>query len=352
MAVQFRQATKRTAKLRLAVAGPSGSGKTYSSLSMAAVLGDKIAVVDTERGSASLYSDQYNFDVVELSPPFEPRYAVEAIKAAETAGYDVIIIDSLSHFWEAEGGVLDMVDAAAERARGNSWAGWKEGTPAYRHLVDTILAADLHVICAMRSKTEWILEKDPKSGKDKPVRIGLQPVMRAGIEYEFTLVGDISLEHTISISKSRCEAVADKVYAKHREKDLAQSLKAWLGTGVQPAGRAEIEALVLTMNEIPEPELRKSVKREFVEKFGQPEFLLAEQTQDAVMFLAGRLGVSATADATSEAPATESPALPTDVEQSDDDSDSFDLSSLLDDEHEDEEPDLDVDAPQQVSTDA
>ena len=296
----FRPASKRTAKLRLALNGPSGGGKTYTALSIATVLGKRIAVLDTERGSASLYSDRFEFDVLELAPPFEPRFAVEAIRQAEQAGYDVVIIDSLSHFWEAEGGVLDMVDAAAERARGNSFAGWKEGTPAYRHLIDTILAADLHVICTMRSKTEWILEEG-KNGKTVPKRIGMAPVMRAGIEYEFTLVGDLSLEHTIAITKSRCEMVADKVYPKHREADLANSLKTWLESGEPPAGRAEVEVILGALNGIADPDTRKSAKGEFLSRFGNPEFLMASQVEEAFAFCET---VATTTEEDPKAPAT------------------------------------------------
>jgi hypothetical protein len=282
--LQFRPANRRQAKLRLALMGVSGGGKTFTAQSIASTLAGedgRIAVIDTERGSASLYSDHFKFDVIELAPPFEPHVLVEAIKLAEKEGYDVLIIDSLSHFWEGEGGVLEIVDNAAAKARGNSWAGWSEGTPAYRNMIDTFLGADLHVIGTMRSKTEWVIEKG-SNGKDKPVRIGMAPVMRGGIEYEFTAIGELDLDHRLTITKSRVEQVADKVYHAHREVDLAETLKSWLGQGIAPAGRAEIEGIKEILAAIPDPDLRTKAKLDFVAEFGMPDFLTADQADAAI----------------------------------------------------------------------
>lgn len=284
----FQKASKRQAKLRLAIDGPSGGGKTWTSLSIASRLGKRIAVVDTERGSASLYSDTFDFDVIELAPPFEPHIAVEAIKAAVDADYEVLIIDSLSHFWDGEGGVLEMVDNAAARARGNKFAGWRVGTPAYQNLIDTILGADLHVICTMRSKTEWVVEENTK-GKSEPKRIGTSPVMRGGIEYEFTLVADLDLEHRATITKSRCAEVADKVYPAHREGDLAETLKGWLESGVAPASAEDRSALVAQLNTIAHPDARAQAKRSFIATFGTPDFLTADKVEAAKAWVAEQL---------------------------------------------------------------
>jgi KaiC/GvpD/RAD55 family RecA-like ATPase len=118
--------------MRLAIAGPSGSGKTYSALLIARGLvgpEGRIAVIDTERGSASLYADLTPFDVAELAPPFTPERYVEAIRAAEKAGYDAIVIDSLSHAWAGPGGILDLHDAAAAKEK-NAFAAWRLVTPS------------------------------------------------------------------------------------------------------------------------------------------------------------------------------------------------------------------------------
>jgi AAA domain len=308
--IMFQKATKRAAKLRLAVDGPSGAGKTWTSLSIASVLADRVAVIDTERGSASLYSDRFDFDVIELAPPYEPVIAVEAIRAAEAAGYGALIIDSLSHFWDAEGGVMDMVDAASARSRGNKFAGWKVGTPAYRNLIDTMLSASLHVICTMRSKTEWVIEENDR-GKSAPRKIGTSPVMRSGIEYEFTVVGDLDLEHRITITKSRCDAVADKVFHAHRERDFAETLKSWLASGAEPADADSIADIRQAIAAIADPDRRSDVKREFVARFGMPDFLLADKVADANGFIREQTGMSSpepsTAGAAAPARAGEAP---------------------------------------------
>ena len=121
----FQKATKTQSKLRLALYGVSGSGKTYSALSIASGLGGRIAVIDTERGSASKYASRFDFDVLDMQPPFSPAAYVNAIKAAEGEGYDILIIDSLTHAWSGTGGALEMVDNAAKRNAGNTYYAWR-----------------------------------------------------------------------------------------------------------------------------------------------------------------------------------------------------------------------------------
>src|SRR5690606_5228856 len=134
--------------------------------------GGRIAVIDTENNSAALYADECEFDVLNLDT-FSPEVYVEAIKAAEAAGYDVLVIDSLSHAWMGKDGALELVDKAAKRYQGNSFAAWRDVTPLHNQLVDTILQARLHVIATFRAKTEWVLETDPKTGKTQPRKVGL-----------------------------------------------------------------------------------------------------------------------------------------------------------------------------------
>ena len=130
----FKKAVKSRSKLRLALIGPSGSGKTYSALAIAAGLGSNIAVIDTEHGSASKYADLFNFDVLELGS-YSPEKYVEALKAAAAAGYDVVVIDSLSHAWMGKDGALEMVDRAAARSKsGNSFGAWREVTPQHNEI--------------------------------------------------------------------------------------------------------------------------------------------------------------------------------------------------------------------------
>jgi flagellar biosynthesis GTPase FlhF len=148
----FQKATKHEAKLRFALIGPAGSGKTYTALRIGTRLGERVAVIDTERGSASKYADVFDFDVVELTK-HDPREFVKAIRAAQSAGYDALIIDSLSHAWMGRGGALELVDKAAKgSSSSNSFAAWRSVTPLHNELVDAIAGANLHVIATMRSK--------------------------------------------------------------------------------------------------------------------------------------------------------------------------------------------------------
>lgn len=235
MAMTFKKATKSQARLRMAIAGPSGSGKTYSSLRIARGLagpGGTIALIDTERASASKYAGLIgDFDTLSLDT-FGPDTYIQAIHAAEEGGYAVLIIDSLSHAWEGTDGALDMVDAAAKRSRsGNSYTAWRDVTPLHRGMVDAILQSRLHVIVTLRVKTEYVIEKDERTGKSTPRKVGLKPIQRDGIEYEFDLVGDIDqFEHQLVISKSRCEALSDKV-VRHPGEELGKQIAAWLSDG-------------------------------------------------------------------------------------------------------------------------
>src|SRR6266567_1149741 len=243
--VSFQKAVKRDAKLRFAVCGPSGSGKTYTLLKLATELGGPIALVDTERGSASKYADLFEFDVLELAS-FDPVRLIEIIEHAAENGYRVLCIDSLSHFWMGKDGELDKVDRAARRMHTpNSFSAWKQVTPIHNALIDKILSAPLHILVSMRSKTEWVIDRDEKTGKTAPRKIGLAPVMRDGIEYEFDVCGDMDYENMLDITKSRCPKLTGAAFSKPG-KELADTLREWLG-GV-PAGQAQDVAPVAPEN--------------------------------------------------------------------------------------------------------
>jgi hypothetical protein len=229
---------KHDAKLRFAVCGPSGSGKTYTLLQLATELGGPVALIDTERGSASKYADIFEFDVLELES-YDPQRLIEIIDQAAGKGYRVLCIDSLSHFWNGKDGELDKVDRAARRMQTpNSFAAWKQVTPLHNALIDKIVSAPLHILAGMRAKTEWILDRDERTGKTVPRKVGLAPVMRDGIEYEFDVCGDMDQENTLVITKSRCPKLAGGVFPKPG-KELADVLKEWLGGA--PAERVEPE---------------------------------------------------------------------------------------------------------------
>jgi hypothetical protein len=225
----FKKATKAAAKLRLGLVGPAGSGKTMTALRVGHGLGGRVAVIDTERGSASLYSGEHglDFDVLELES-YEAEKFIQAIAQAEQAGYDVLIIDSLSHAWAGKGGILEFVDNAAKRSGGGSFSGWRDATPRHNQLVDAILGAKLHIICTLRSKVEHVIEQ--VNGRTQVRKVGLQPVQRDGLEYEFTVVGDVTQDHELIITKTRAAWLKDKIIREAGE-ELGQQLAAWLSDG-------------------------------------------------------------------------------------------------------------------------
>ena len=229
-ALQFNKASKKSAKLRMALIGAAGAGKTYSALSIASNLEGPVAVIDTERGSASKYSDVFSFDVLELEL-HSPQNYIEAIEAAEEAGYKTLIIDSLSHAWTGKGGALEQVDRVARRQQSNNTFGaWRDVTPLHNQMVEAIIMARMNIIVTMRAKTEYVQEKNEKTGKTTVRKIGMAPVQRDGLEYEFDVVADLDQDNNCIIGKTRCSSIAGGVFPK-AGRDLARKLSAWLSDG-------------------------------------------------------------------------------------------------------------------------
>lgn len=226
----FQKATKHQLKLRSALFGPSGSGKTMSALRIAVGLGGSIAVIDTERRSASKYADRFEFDVCDLDDRTIEGYC-KAIEDAGAMGYGVLIIDSLTHGWHELLGEVERI--AKARYKGNTWSAWSEGTPKQRRFIEAMLAFPGHLLVTMRSKTEWVVEKDERTGKSSPKRVGAAPEQGKGIEYEFDLLIELSADHVASIIKDRTGKFQDKTIDKPDE-ELGRALAGWLSEGVEP----------------------------------------------------------------------------------------------------------------------
>lgn len=244
-ATRFKRAIKYEQKLRLALCGPTGSGKTFTALVIAQELTGpegRVGVIDTEHGSASLYSDEFSFDTLELTS-FAPKKYIDAIREAATAGIKVLIIDSLSHAWMGVDGALDQVDKAGARMGGNKFAAWRDVTPQHNALVDAILSAPMHIICTMRSKMEYILEEKVKDGRTTvvPRKVGMAPIQRDGMEYEFTLVGEMDINHSLVVTKTRINALDGLVVSKP-DKDIAVTILGWLHGETRPEPEAPAAA--------------------------------------------------------------------------------------------------------------
>ncbi|MRR55663.1 MAG: hypothetical protein EG822_14355 [Deltaproteobacteria bacterium] len=228
----FVRAERKRAKARIGLVGPAGSGKTMSALKLAfGIVGPegRIAVIDTEHGSASLYAHLCEYDVLEISAPFTAKKYLAAIKEAEEKKYDILLIDSLSHAWAGPGGILEFVDNLTEVK--NKFTAWREASPQHNSLVEAMLQSPIHIIGTMRAKTEYVLSEDDK-GKKVPKKVGLAPVQRESMDYEFTLVFDIDRDKHIATSSKDRTSLFDGFYEK-LEIHHGELIRNWLETGVE-----------------------------------------------------------------------------------------------------------------------
>jgi hypothetical protein len=257
--MEIKRATKEKMNALIGVMGTSGSGKTYSSLRIAAGLmmegwkdglavgPSEILVIDTEDRSASLFSDEFEFDTIQLGPPYNPARFVQALHMARDAGiYGAVIIDSLSHSWIGKGGSLALVDhERAQSASGNSHFAWRKVTPLYRNLFEEIRIArkHFHVIATMRAKAAYAYEEQIKNGQKKivPIKIGLGPEIRSGSEYTFDVIMKMDMTHSGFVEKSRCHDLDGKTFPKPGN-EFASILWQWLNSGSTADELAAMEA--------------------------------------------------------------------------------------------------------------
>jgi len=221
----------------------------------------------TENGSGDLYADLCNYDVQTILAPYSVQKYLEAIHEAEQEGYDVLIIDSLSHVWSGEGGLLDVHSKLTSTSKsGNSYTAWARVTPLYNKLIEAMLSSKCHVIATMRSKTDYAMSQGDK-GKTEIRKVGLAPVQRDGMDYEFTIVFDLSMEHTVTVSKDRTSLFDQKVFVISQE--TGKTLSDWLNTGSEPALTAQ--------------DIRSSINRlyyKYLELFGNDQGLAQAAMQN------------------------------------------------------------------------
>jgi hypothetical protein len=219
----FQKATRKGSHIKLAITGPSGSGKTFSALRLARGLAPdgKIALIDSENGSASLYATDFDFHTHEIEPAYEVNKLVQAVKYVLNNRFDVLIIDSCSHYWNS---ILDYKTQLDKRG-GNSYANWAEANTKYDLMIRAILFSKVHVIACMRSKMEYVLEENEK-GKQMPKKVGMAPIMRDGVEYEFTTVFDLDVHHQAQASKDRTQMFSDNIFQITEE--TGALLRRWL----------------------------------------------------------------------------------------------------------------------------
>jgi len=206
--MKLKQAQRHQVKLRLGLSGPSGYGKSYSSLLLAfGITNDwtKIAIIDTENNSASLYSHLGDYNVLTLDEPYSPERYIEAIKVCENASIEVLIIDSISHEWNGKGGCLQIHESL-----GGRFQDWAKVSPRHQAFIDAILQSTLHIITTARRKVDYSLDSD-MNGRTKVVKHGTKEITREGFEYELTVNFElINDKHLASASKDRTGLFMDK----------------------------------------------------------------------------------------------------------------------------------------------
>lgn len=278
---QIRKAQKSKSKLRIGISGTSGSGKTYSSLLLASGMTswDKICIIDTENGSADLYESLGGFNVMTLGAPFTPERYIEAIKAAENSGMEVIIIDSVTHEWDGKGGLLESNEQLAQaKFKGNTWAAWSQSTPRHQKFIDALVSSKCHIITTARSKQETV----QVDGKIK--KVGTKEIQREGFEYELTLNFNIDRDsHLATASKDRTSKFIDiDPFVISPETGL--SLKKYAESGVDAEKIAKEEAEKLALQRKKEAEEYQQAKteslikvKELLVKKGKDEYAMLEK---------------------------------------------------------------------------
>lgn len=240
--MELKTSQRKSAKIRLSLQGPAGSGKSLSSLKIAqGLIGDltKVAVVDTERGSANLYAHLGPYYVLDLDEPFTPEKYIEAIKLCENSGIECLILDSISHEWTGKGGILEIHEKTTSAMRvPNSFTAWASVTPRHQAFIDAILQSKCHVITTIRTKTEYIISE--RNGKNIPQKVGMAAVQRDGFEYEVSISLDIDDEHMALSSKDRTGLFSDK--GKFRiTTETGKLIRDWCNSGASPVS-AKIES--------------------------------------------------------------------------------------------------------------
>lgn len=247
----FQRAERTQVKFKIGIQGPSGSGKTKGALALATHLvpGGRIAVIDTENSSASFYADDYDFERSNLGPPFTTERYLKLIEEAIEAGFDVLVIDTITHEWAGTGGILERKDDADRRPGANSFGNWQHFTKEHNKFIAAILEAPIHIIATMRSKMDYALEQ--RDGKAVPRKIGMAPIQREGMEYEFGIVFDVQMDHRAKVSKKRIDALDTEALYDLTSPKVARILQDWMKSGKPMLSEAPAERAA----ESAEPEL-------------------------------------------------------------------------------------------------
>lgn len=240
------KAVKSSQKLKLALSGFSGAGKTFSALTIASAIGGTICVIDTENGSSALYGDKFDFNILNLTPPYSVDRYLAAIEEAKEL-HDIVIIDSITPEWSGEGGILEQVDSGGTGhglKTGNTFAAWKFLTPLHNKFLQAITFSKVHMICTMLSKAAYVVQESGAHSKKQFVKIGLAPIQREGIEREFTTVFDLFGYGSACALKDRTSLFSDEIFKI--DSSIGKKLVQWLNTDSPQEELLQIEGLSKT----------------------------------------------------------------------------------------------------------
>lgn len=268
MSFIIKKASKQAKKLRILLSASSGSGKTYGALLIANGITDnwdKVCVIDTERDSASIYSDFGEFNVISLDAPYTPERFIDAISAAEDAGMEVIVIDSITHEWSGQGGCLDL-----HSKLGGTFQDWGKITPRHNNFIDKMLRSSAHIIATVRRKEDYVMSQTA-SGRTKVEKLGMAEVQRDGINYEFDIVFEITnSNHYTKATKDRTRIFIDTEEALIT-KDTGKLLKEWAS-----AGRSELDDVMDLIRNCKSIEDLKTIHENYPSVHQNPDYQVAK----------------------------------------------------------------------------
>lgn len=268
---EFAPAEKSQLKARILISGAAGSGKTIAALELASALGGRVAVIDTENGSAALYSDKYKFEMLNLQPPYPPEDFIQAIKVAENGGFDVIVIDGITPEWSGSGGCLDL-----HTKLGGRFQDWAKVTPRHRSFIQKILECSTHIICTCRSKQGYAMDEQSK----KVTKLGMAPEQRDGLDYEMTLVFNIiNQTHLAEATKDRTGLFDGKQFLISKNTGL--EILEWLNSGTPAKSPAptitDVRNLLISAGVKSIPDFKKVMTQVLGEEYNTLEDLNQEQ---------------------------------------------------------------------------
>lgn len=240
MAFKFNveKATRERIAVKIALMSPSGGGKSYSALRLATGMvnemkktntlngtNSKILFANTEGPRGRYYADEFNYDIVDLEPPYNPELFIDLINYAVDEKYSVLIIDSSSAEWEGRGGCLELQQQA-----GGKYQDWKFVSPRHEKFIDTLAYSPIHVIATMKGKDQYEVEKDDR-GRVSVKKLGVGAAQRNGFEFYFTTTFNIDRDSHMAKCEKDNTHIFEKSGATILDESYGEKIIQWANSG-------------------------------------------------------------------------------------------------------------------------